>query len=267
MTSSSASASAPTDPDPASAHLAARVAQALPLPSLVDACTGSTRFYAGLADMVGGGYGDHAWPASVLSSSARELAERVGARLPGIHFVDGPRGVVMSGATTFPISMARGATFDADLERLVGRAVAREACAAGANLFAGVCINLLRHPAWGGAQETYGEDSHHVGEMGAALALGVQDSGECMACVKHFALTSMENARFSVHVVVDERALHEVYLPHFERVVKDARVALQHNLGLGGAVVVAAYRKPEEWKGKAPKRAVSGALGFPGAKL
>jgi hypothetical protein len=45
-----------------------------------------------------------------------------------------------------------------------------------------------------------------------------------MACVKHFALNSMENARQTVDVTADQRTLHEVYLAHFKRVV-DAGVA------------------------------------------
>ena len=83
----------------------------------------------------------------------------------------------------------------------------------------GVCVNVLRHPAWGRAQETYGEDPHHVGELGAALTRGVQR--HVMACVKHFACNSMENARFRVDIEVDEVALHEVYLPHFRRIVDE----------------------------------------------
>ena len=63
------------------------------------------------------------------------------------------------------------------------------------NLTGAVCVNVLRHPAWGRAQETYGEDPHHVGELGAALTRGLQR--HVMACVKHFACNSMENARFS----------------------------------------------------------------------
>src|SRR5256884_34290 len=69
---------------------------------------------------------------------------------------------------------------------------------------------------------TYGEDSHHLGAFGAALTCGVQ--GHVMACAKHYALNSMENARFTVDVSIDPRALHEVYLPHFKRAV-DAGVA------------------------------------------
>ena len=46
------------------------------------------------------------------------------------------------------------------------------------------------------------------------------------------------------------------------RQVGGARVGLQHNLGLGGACVITMYKRPEEWAGVAPKRAVSGAMGF-----
>ena len=58
--------------------------------------------------------------------------------------------------------------------------------------------------------------------MGAALTRGIQR--HVMSCVKHFALNSIENARFKIDVTADPRALHEVYLPHFKRVV-DAGVA------------------------------------------
>ncbi|MCB1027661.1 MAG: glycoside hydrolase family 3 C-terminal domain-containing protein, partial [Microthrixaceae bacterium] len=139
--------------------------------------------------------------------------------LPGIRFSDGPRGVVMYRSTAFPSSMARAATFDPGLEERVGDAIGVEARAQGANLFAGVCINLLRHPAWGRSQETYGEDSYLVGEMGAALTRGVQR--HVMACVKHYAANSMENSRFWVDVRIADRDLHDLYLPHFKRVVDE----------------------------------------------
>ena len=71
----------------------------------------------------------------------------------------------------------------------------------------------------GPAQEGYGEDSYHLGEMGAALVRGIQR--HVMACPKHFALNSMENGRFKVDVTADARTLHEVYLPHFKRVVDE----------------------------------------------
>lgn len=181
---------------------------------------GDAPTWAGLAFLQQGGYHEAPFHAARVG--------RVG--LPGVSFSDGPRGVVIGNATCFPVSMARGATWDPDLEERVGDAIGRELRASGANLTGAVCVNLLRHPAWGRAQETYGEDPHHVGEMGAALTRGLQR--HVMACVKHFAVNSMENARFKVDIEVDEVALHEVYLPHFRRVVDE-----------GVACVMSAYNQ------------------------
>jgi beta-glucosidase len=137
--------------------------------------------------------------------------------IPGIRFTDGPRGVVMGSSTAFPAAIARAASFDIDLEQRIGDAIGAEARAQGANLFAGICVNLAPAPGWGRSQESYGEDPVLLGEMGSALAEGVRPW--VMSCVKHFALNSMEEARFEVDVRVAQEVLHEVYLPHFRRVV------------------------------------------------
>ncbi len=155
--------------------------------------------------------------------------ERLG--VPNVRFVDGPRGVVAGSATCFPVSMARGATFDRELEEEIGKVIGAEVRAVGGNYFGGVCINLPRNPRWGRAQECYGEDQYHLGEMGAALTRGVQ-SQNVMACIKHFALNSIENARFKADVQISRRALHEVFLPHFKRCIEE-----------GAASVMGAYNK------------------------
>ena len=180
---------------------------------------GDLDFWPGLADMIGGGYVEHTYPGGSCA--------RLG--VPGIEFSDGPRGVVIEPATCFPVSMARGASFDIELEERIGDAIGGELRTKGANFFGGVCINLLRHPAWGRAQETYGEDPVLLGEMGAALTRGAQH--HVMACVKHYALNSMENTRFAVDVTVDDRVLHEVYLAHFRRVIDEgvASVMSEYN--------------------------------------
>ena len=147
--------------------------------------------------------------------------ERLG--IEPLYFTDGPRGVARGNSTCFPCTMARGASFDTDLEHRIGEAMSIEIKAQGCTLSGAVCINLLRHPAWGRAQETYGEDQHHLGAMGAALGTGIQ-SHNVIATVKHFAVNSMENVRFTVDVRVDERTLHEVYLPHFKTCI-DAGIA------------------------------------------
>ena len=151
--------------------------------------------------------------------------------IPPLKFTDGPRGVIIPGSTCFPVSMARGASWDVDLEERVGDVIGKEVRAHGGNLFGGVCINNLRHPSWGRAQETYGEDTFQIGEFGAALTRGVQKHN-VMATAKHFAANSIEKARFKVNVKMDERTLREVYLPHFKRCVEE-----------GCATIMSAYNK------------------------
>jgi beta-glucosidase len=146
--------------------------------------------------------------------------------VPGLHMLDGPRGVSkVAGvqATAFPVPMLRGATWDPALEREVGAAMAREIRSVGADVLLAPTLNILRHPRWGRAQETYGEDVHHLGIMGAAFIEGVQ-SQRVLATVKHYAVNSIEDTRFEVDVTVDERTLREIYLPHFRRAVVQARV-------------------------------------------
>ncbi|WP_375388903.1 beta-glucosidase [uncultured Amnibacterium sp.] len=175
--------------------------------------------------------------------------------IPGIRFSDGARGVVIGASTAFPVTMARAATWDPDLEEEVGRAIGLETLARGANYSASVCVNLLRHPAWGRAQECYGEDPVLTGRMGSAMTRGVRE--HVMACVKHFALNSMEDERFEVDVAVDEHALHEVYLPHFKMVV-DA----------GADSVMSAYNKVRGEHMDVNRALLTGVLrdewGFPG---
>lgn len=212
-------------------EVAAALVRAMTLEERLDCLDGDTEFWPGLTDMTSGGYHRHPWPAAAV--------ERLG--VPGIAFVDGPRGCVVGAATCFPVSMARGATFDPALEERIGEAIGAEIRAVGGNFTGAVCLNLLRHPAWGRAQETYGEDPLHVGTMAAALTRGLQR--HVLACMKHFALNSMENARFTVDVTADERALHEVYLPHFRRVARE-----------GVASVMSAYNSVNgTWCGDNPE--------------
>ncbi len=161
------------------------------------------------ASMGGGGYNLEPYPFAGC--------KRLG--IPELMFCDGPRGCVSGSSTCFPVSMARGATFDPELEREIGRVIGREVLANGGNYFGGVCMNIPYHPGAGRSQECYGEDSYHMGEMASALMEGVQEMN-VIACAKHFAFNSMERSRFKVNVTADERTEKEVYLPHFRKVIE-----------------------------------------------
>ena len=194
---------------------------------------GDTAFWSGMADIaLRDASHRHPWPAGRLP--------RLG--LAGLHFVDGPRGVVLTGgATTFPVPIARGASWNPGLEQRIGAAIAREARSFGADWVAAVCVNLLRHPGWGRAQESYGEDPVHVGVMGAALTRGI--GRHAIACVKHFALNSIDSSRFRVDVRVSERVLQELYLPQFRACVE-----------AGAGSVMSAYNRVNGiWCGEHPQ--------------
>jgi beta-glucosidase len=194
---------------------------------------GDTPFWSGMADIaLRDASHRHPWPAGQVP--------RLG--LKGLQFVDGPRGVVLEGgATSFPVPMARGASWNPELEERIGAAIAREARSFGANWLAAVCVNLLRHPGWGRAQETYGEDPVHVGGLGAACSRGIER--HAIACVKHFALNSIDSSRFLVDVQANPRVLHELYLPHFRDCVEAG----------AGSVMSAYNRLNGSWCGEHPE--------------
>lgn len=152
--------------------------------------------------------------------------------IKGFKFRDGPRGVCMAAnlpstdtgySTVFPVGSLRGATFDTALEKQVGKDMGDEIIASGHSMILAPVINILRHPAWGRAQETYGEDSYHLGIMGSAYVEGAQEY--VPACAKHFAANNVENGRQGDIAILDEQTLYEIYGRHFEMVIQDAGVA------------------------------------------
>jgi beta-glucosidase len=145
--------------------------------------------------------------------------------IPAFGMVDGPRGLsaATGPATTFPVAMARGATWDPALEAEVGAVMGTEVRARNGNVLLAPTINMLNHPRWGRAQETYGEDTHLLARMGVGFVQGAQR--HVVANPKHFAANSIEDTRFSVDVTMDARTLREVYLPHFRSAVRDGNAA------------------------------------------
>jgi beta-glucosidase len=151
--------------------------------------------------------------------------------IPAAWFTDGPRGIIHGKQTAFPVSIARAATWNPELERAIGEALGAEARGVGATLLGTPCMNILRHPSNGRAQESFGEDPFLTGRMALALAQGIQEKG-VMACAKHFALNSVEDTRYFLDVRIDKRSLHEVYLPHFNYLAEN-----------GVASIMSAYNK------------------------
>jgi beta-glucosidase len=164
-------------------------------------------------------------------TGAADGVPRVG--LPPLYLTDGPVGIRQGRATAFPSSMAMAASFDRGLVRRAGAAIGSEARFKGNDLVYGPTVNILRTPLWGRSFESFGEDPFLTARMGVAWIKGVQAQG-VIANVKHFAANNQEGRRlpdgsitgnrFHVDARVDERTLHEIYLPQFEAAVKEAGV-------------------------------------------
>ncbi len=125
-------------------------------------------------------------------------------------------------ATCFPPAVALGATFDPELLERVGVALGEEAVAEEVGVLLGPGINIKRSPLCGRNFEYLSEDPLVAGTLGAALVRGLQSQG-VGASVKHFAANNQESDRMRVSADIDPRALREIYLRGFQRVVTEAQ--------------------------------------------
>jgi beta-glucosidase len=166
--------------------------------------------------------------------------------IPEMKYTDGPFGIreeleknswnsmrlTTDSATFFPTGSALAATWSPDLAYLMGTALGEEAKTRGKDILLGPAVNITRVPTGGRTFEYLSEDPFLSARLTVGYIKGVQDRG-VGACVKHFALNNQETNRGRVNVIVDERAMREIYLPPFEAAVKEANVF----------AVMAAYNK------------------------
>ena len=146
--------------------------------------------------------------------------ERLG--IPTFTCHDGPHGVRDNNrATAFPTTAARGAAFDRDLSYRMGVAEGKEFRALGWNMRLGNSLDVNRHPYYGRASESAGEDPYLCAEIGLANVLGTQSTG-CIANLKHFVLNTRENKaiRKNNQATVDERSLIEFYAYPFKEAIQ-----------------------------------------------
>jgi beta-glucosidase len=153
-------------------------------------------------------------------SHGMNLAEDMNGSKPNAGTVNGNK---VGYATSFPAGVARGAAFDLDLEYAIGEAIGDEMQAAKETVLLAPFLDLVRNPLWGRAQESYGEDPFHVGRMGSAMTVGIQQ--HVAAAAVHFTGYDIENGRTFNNMVMDEQTLREIYGRQYRMVVQDGGVA------------------------------------------
>ena len=153
--------------------------------------------------------------------------------IPSIMMTDGPNGLRKEeqlgtfGKSTaqsvcYPSATALAASFDRNVMTEVGHTLADECMKKRVSVLLGPGINIKRSPLCGRNFEYYSEDPYLAGELAASYIVALQEKG-VGACIKHFAANNTETRRMVSSSIVDERALHEIYLRGFEIAIKKAK--------------------------------------------
>lgn len=168
----------------------------------------------------------HISPARMLE--AIELVKQTRLQIPLIAAEDCIHGhAFWEGATVFPTQLAMGATWDASLAERVARVTAVEASATGLHWTFSPVLCIARDLRWGRTDETFGEDPHLIGELGAAMIRGYQGEGltdptAILATAKHFAgYSETQGGRDASEADLSPRKLRSWFLPPFERAAKE----------------------------------------------
>jgi beta-glucosidase len=142
--------------------------------------------------------------------------------IPQFTGSDGPHGIgnKVKGWSSFPVTLAMTATWDPDLIRRVGKAIALEQASRGRDRIAGPTLDLLSDPRNGRAPETIGEDPFLGGRITEGFLRGMNETA-VFATIKHYNLNTYEANRETNNYTIDQRSLVEFWGEHWRRAVQD----------------------------------------------
>jgi beta-glucosidase len=144
--------------------------------------------------------------------------------IPSFRMTDGPIGVASHSSnkgqrTRFPGTIGLAASWNKELAFQMGKAIGKEVKLAGRHQILGPGINLIRSPFCGRNFEYLSEDPILSSDMGAEIVKGAQ-SEKTAACIKHYITNNSETKRMSISTEISERALQELYVKNFKRVIE-----------------------------------------------
>jgi len=153
-----------------------------------------------------------------------EAIERL--KIPKFGMTDGPLGVAYHSSkkgkhTRFPATIALASTWNKELAYKMGEAMGKETRLAGRHQILGPGVNLIRSPLCGRNFEYLSEDPILSSDMGAEIVKGIQ-SVRTASCIKHYVTNNSETKRMKISSEISERALQEIYIKNFKRIIEKA---------------------------------------------
>ena len=156
--------------------------------------------------------------------------------IPEVWMTDGPHGIrpevlwdewdqagwTNDSCIAYPALTCLAATWNPEMSLLYGKSIGEEARYRNKTVLLGPGVNIYRSPLNGRNFEYMGEDPYLAARMVVPYIQGVQQNGVA-ACVKHYALNNQEVNRHTTNVIVDDRALREIYLPAFKAAVQEGK--------------------------------------------
>lgn len=147
--------------------------------------------------------------------------------IPAIFHMEGLCGAFIQEATSFPSGIARGASFNPDLEEEIGSCVARQELACGITHILAPVLDISRDSRMGRQGESYGEDPALASAMGVAYTKGIQetcvDGRQAESVAKHFlAFHNSQGGIHGTHSDTPERLLQEIYGKPFQAAIREA---------------------------------------------
>jgi len=174
-----------------------------------------------------------------LASRQRWLMKNTRAGIPAIVHEECLTGVLASGATTYPIPLAWGATFNPALVTTMAEHIGRDLASLGVHQGLAPVLDVIRDVRWGRVEECISEDPTVVGTLGAAYVAGIESTGR-VATLKHFVgYSASRGGQNHGPVSVGRRELAEVFLPPFEQAIREggARSVMNSYTELDGVPV------------------------------
>lgn len=153
--------------------------------------------------------------AESINAIQKFFVEETRLGIPIIPFDEALHGLVRTGATSFPQSIALAATWDPELMARAAGAIAEETRSRGIRQALSPVVNIASDARWGRVEETYGEDPLLASRLGVAFVRAFESRG-VIATPKHFVANVGDGGRDSYPVFASERLLREIYYPPFQ---------------------------------------------------